>query len=116
MKAKYFSADSLEAAEAKAEAWFSCKKDELEIEIIKGSEEDPNWQILALDGMPGELANADARYNLYYESDGVYLEIYRISLFLYGAHEVQIRLFTLTMRFYQIALFKIKTERHVSFR
>ena len=77
MKAKYFSADSLEAAEAKAEAWFSCTKDELEIEIIKGSEDDPNWQILALDGTPGELANADAWFNLYYETDGVFLEAYK---------------------------------------
>jgi len=77
MKAKYFTADSREGAEAKALAYFSCGKEALTIDIISGDrEEDKEWQILAVKGTQAETNNMDACFAVYYEADGVYLEIY----------------------------------------
>jgi len=77
MKAKYFTADSRETAEAEAIAYYACGKEALTVEIICGDrEEDKNWEILAIKGTPAETKNMDAFFSVYYEADGVYLEIY----------------------------------------
>ena len=77
MKAKYFTAESQDAAESKALNFFSCGKGELTIDIIKGDQEgDEDWQILAIKGTEAVTSNMKATYALYYEEDGVYLEIY----------------------------------------
>ena len=77
MKAKYFTAENRETAEALATAYFKCAINELVIDIIGGGEnKDGSWQILAIKGVPGEADHMDAHYKLYYENDGVYLEVY----------------------------------------
>jgi len=77
MKAKYFTAESQDAAESMALSFFSCSKPELTIDIIKGDKEgDEDWQILAIKGTEAETKNMKATYVLYYEEDGVYLEIF----------------------------------------
>ena len=77
MRAKYFTAQNKEAAEAQALAYFKCGAGELTIDVISGDEEgSESCQILALKGTPGEINLADAFFGLYYEEDGVYLEIY----------------------------------------
>ena len=77
MKMKYFSAESREAAEAKAETYFECNKDLINFEVINAGENDSKWQILAYMGKSGESIGADAGYGIYYESDGVYFELYK---------------------------------------
>ena len=77
MKAKYFTAESREAAEAKAATHFACGKESLTIDIIKGDQEgETEWEILAIQGTPAANNNMNAFYNVFYEPDGVYLEIY----------------------------------------
>jgi len=77
MKAKYFTEKDKESAETKAFAYFSCGKEALTIDIISGDQEgDENWQILAIMGTAAETNNMAADYAVYYEEDGVYLEIY----------------------------------------
>ena len=77
MKAKYFTASSQEEAEALALSHFACDKEQLTIDIISGDQEgDENWQILAIKGTAAETNNMDAFYTIYYENDGVYLELY----------------------------------------
>ena len=77
MKAKYFTAGSREEAEAGALVYFACGKEALTIDIISGDREgDTTWQILAIKGTSAETNNMDAFFSLYYETDGVYLEIY----------------------------------------
>jgi len=75
MEAKYFTAESKETAEAAALTYFACGKEEVVFDTISGEEDGP-WQILAIKGAPGEADNMDATYGLYYEEDGVYLELY----------------------------------------
>ena len=74
MKAKYFTAQDREAAEAKAETFFGCNKDLLVFEEVSGGD-GAICQILAFSGPPGEYANA--AYGIYYEEDGVFLEVYK---------------------------------------
>ena len=77
MKAKYFTAQSREAAEAMAASHFACDKEALTIDILSGDGEgETEWQILAIEGTPATTKNMDAFYTVYYEPDGVYLEIY----------------------------------------
>jgi len=77
MRAKYFTAQNKEAAEAEALAYFECGAGELTIDVIGGDEEgSESLQILALKGSPGEINQMDAFFGLYYEDDGVYLELY----------------------------------------
>jgi len=78
MVAKYFTAQEREAAEANALAYFACGKEALTIEIICGDhEEDKYWQILAIKGTAAETKNMDAFFSLFFEQEGVFLEIYR---------------------------------------
>jgi len=77
MKAKYFAAKNREAAEAKAEEYYGSTKNEIVFEVISGEEGSEAWLILALQGTAAELQNADAAYGLFYETDGVYLELYK---------------------------------------
>jgi len=77
MNAKYFTDQDRQAAEAMATAHFSCGKDALTIDIISGDQEgDTTWEILAIKGTVNETKNMDAGYALYYEQDGLFLEIY----------------------------------------
>ena len=79
MKAKYFSAEGREAAEALAEAFFGCDKGLITSEVISEKEEGgrPHCQILALTGTHRELENMDAGFDVFFEKDGVYLELYK---------------------------------------
>jgi len=77
MKAKYFTAESRETAEKAAATYFKCGMEALTIDVLKGdAEEDKEWFILAIEGTPASNNNMNAFYNVFYESDGVYLEIY----------------------------------------
>jgi len=88
MVAKYFYADSQEAAEAAALTYFKCSRAELTIDVIKGQDAVPAgedgtggvpaepWMIIAIQGSSVEISNMDAFFTIYYEPDGVYLEIY----------------------------------------
>jgi len=77
MKAKYFTAQSREAAEQMATAHFACGKEQLTIDILCGDREgETEWQILAIQGTPASNNNMNASYNVYFERDGVFLEIY----------------------------------------
>jgi len=77
MKAKYFTAGSREAVEQMAVTHFACGKEQLTIDIICGDrEEDTEWTILAIQGTPASNNNLNAFYSVYYEQDGVFLEIY----------------------------------------
>ena len=78
MNAKYFTAGSKEDAEAMAAAHFKCGKEELTIDIVSGDQEgDENWQILAIKGTAADTRNMPASYALYYEQEGLFLEIYK---------------------------------------
>jgi len=83
MKAKYFTADSLESAAVVAMGYFGCNREDLTLEQINANdrlgdeEENSIFELLAITGTPGEVANMDAHYTLYYENDGVYLELYK---------------------------------------
>jgi len=88
MVAKYFYADSQDAAEAMALTYFKCGREELTIDAIKGQDAVPAgedgtgavpaepWMIIAVQGSPVDISNMDAFFTLYYDPDGVYLEIY----------------------------------------
>ena len=77
MKAKYFTAGSREAVEQMAITHFACGKEQLTIDIISGDQEgETEWQILAIQGTPASNNNLNAFYAVYYEPDGVYLEVY----------------------------------------
>lgn len=77
MNCKYLTAESREAAEAKAEEYFGCNRDLLTIEVVSGGEEGSVWQILASTGPGAASPNANASYGIYYEEDAVYLELYK---------------------------------------
>lgn len=74
-RTKYFTAESREAAEAQAETHFGCGRNAITFEVFKDGTDDANWVILAFVGTPGELSNIDANFGLFYENDGVYLEL-----------------------------------------
>ena len=77
MKAKYFTAQSREAAEQMATTHFACGKEQLTIDVLSGDREgETEWQILAIQGTPASNNNMNASYNVYFEKDGVFLEIY----------------------------------------
>jgi len=88
MVAKYFYADTQEDAQSKALAYFNCSKDELFINAIKGQDAVPAgedgtggiaaepWMIVAIQGSPNEINEMDSFFTLYYEPDGVFIEIY----------------------------------------
>jgi len=77
MKAKYFTAENREAAEDAAANYFGCAKEEVIFEIIGKYEETERCHLIAMIGAPVEIANMDAHYSVFYESDGVYLELYK---------------------------------------
>jgi len=77
MKAKYFIAENREAAETAALGYFRCGREDVTFEPADAKEETGPCQILALVGPPANVANMDAHYGLYYESGGVYLELYK---------------------------------------
>jgi len=77
MKRKYITAETREAAETRAVEHFKCDKSDIKFEVISGEEEGAQiWKLLAITGTAGGTANMNAGYSLYYEGDGVYLELY----------------------------------------
>lgn len=79
MKAKYFTADSFENAAAMACEYFQCTAAELKIDVISGGGDDGPavpWFVVAVQGETSQINNMDAFFSVYYEQDGVYLEIY----------------------------------------
>ena len=77
MKMKYFEAESREAAEQKAEAYFGCNRDLITFEVVSGSEESASWLLLSFTGPGGDPKNMDAAYGVYYEKDAVFFELYK---------------------------------------
>ena len=77
MKAKYFTAENHEAVIGSAASHFGCDEDNITIEQIGDGNGTDQCQFLALVGKAGEIANMDAHYGIYFESDGVYLELYK---------------------------------------
>jgi len=75
MKAKYFTAANRAAAEEMAENYFDHSKEDIHFEVLYDDEEG-YCQLLAILGSSGEIANRDAQYGLFYEEDGVFLELY----------------------------------------
>jgi len=76
MEVKFFSAESREAAEALAEAHFRCDRKDLVFEDVNGGEDGKPWEGFALAGNPSQINNMDAGFAVYFEDDGVYLEIF----------------------------------------
>jgi len=76
MKLKYVSGESREAAENVAAKHYGCGPHDIKFEVLSGEEGAASWSLLAMIGTPGEIANMDACYGLYYEGDGAYLELY----------------------------------------
>jgi len=77
MKTKYFTAQTKDAVEAMALAYFACGKEALTIDVISGDREgDTDWTILVIEAPASATKNMAASFTVYYENDGVYLEIY----------------------------------------
>ena len=76
MKAKFVTAETEDAAMALAEKHFGCDRNYISFEVVSGHEGAASWQLLAFVGSSAQIANQDASYEVYYESDGVYLEVY----------------------------------------
>ena len=76
LKAKYFFADTLERAQALALEYFACETTQLTIEVVTEGGEEKNWELLVIDEEPRKTVNLKAFFTLYYEQDGVYLEVY----------------------------------------
>ena len=78
MKLKYITAESREATETKAAQHFGRDRSEIAFEVISGGEDGAEqWELLAIaEARPGEVSNMDSSFGVYYEPDGVYLELY----------------------------------------
>ena len=77
MKAKYIVAASRDAAETKGAEYFGIDKSGITFEVISdGGDGTQPCQLLALAGAQGEITGMDAGFGIYYEADGVYLELY----------------------------------------
>lgn len=72
-KFKYFQAGEREAAEKAAEEYFGASRDSLFIETEREGGETHDWLLLAAGERP---AGADGSFALYYEREGVFLEVY----------------------------------------
>jgi len=78
MKNKYFYAESREAAEKMAEAFFGCNKDGITLETTGDFDSAAPTLVLAMVGTPEEMRNSNGSYQLYYEAEGLYLELYPV--------------------------------------
>lgn len=76
MKAKYFYGETLERAQELALEYFASDAAQVTIDIIKEGEEGKSWEILVIDEEPRKTVNFNAAFQIYYEEDGVYLELY----------------------------------------
>ena len=75
-KARYFKAGSRDEAEAMAAEYFGRAKGSIIIEAVGSQEEGAECQIFAYSGTQMDLADMNASFGLFYEADGVYLELY----------------------------------------
>jgi len=76
MKVKYFNAETREEAAVNAANYFGCEEDKVTLEFVSAEEDSDISLFVAMTGTPREIANMDAHYKLFYEEDGVYLELY----------------------------------------
>ena len=76
MKVKYFNAENREAAESAAMGYFECEKEAIIFETVFEDEESGKCRYIGFVGTPAEISNMNGSFNLCYESDGVYLEIF----------------------------------------
>ena len=74
-KSRYFKAKNREAAEAMAVEYFGSNAKKLIFEVVSG-EEDSECLLFAFSGSKEGLSNSSGGYGLFYEADGVYLELY----------------------------------------
>lgn len=72
--AKYFSAADYDSAVSTAKEYF--KKEDIFIETAREGNEMTPWFVLAVAGSVSDIENMDGFFQLYYEEDGTYLEIY----------------------------------------
>jgi uncharacterized protein (DUF342 family) len=76
---KYFTAASKETALAAAAEFFQCQKDQIFAEVKREGNDVLPWTLLTycLEGKDlSAIENINGSFKLYYENDGVYLEIY----------------------------------------
>ena len=73
---RIFKADNREAAENMALDYFGCGKNALTFEQLGEQAENAPCELVAFKGTAETLANVDGWYNLLYEADGVYLEVF----------------------------------------
>ena len=76
-KARYFAADSREAAEEQALTYFERGRSGIVFEVVKDGTEDSDWLLFAYMGSADALSDMSAGYGLFYEEDGVWLELYK---------------------------------------
>jgi len=76
IRAKFVAADSHDAALAAAAAYFTCTTEELTIDIINESDDNSPIEILAIHGSQEEVRNMKPFYKIFFETDGVFLELY----------------------------------------
>ena len=77
MKAKYFNAEDLDSAVLLATRHFGCDKEELIFEELEKENLSGCCRFIAIAGTSTEVINTDADYGVYYENDGIYLELYK---------------------------------------
>ena len=88
MRGKYFTANTLDDATKMAYEYFGGENTELKIDVISGRDAVPSdeagseaieaepWTIVAIQGALAAISNMNSFFGLYYEPDGVYLEVY----------------------------------------
>ena len=75
-KSRFFTADTREAAEAKAAEYFGTDVKHILFEAIYEGDAASTCTLFAFHGTAKELTDISADFGLYYEADGVYLELY----------------------------------------
>ena len=77
MKMKYFNAENLDSAILLATRYFGCDKEEITFEEVENGCEPGHNLFIAMTGSPEEIVNMDADYGMFYENDGIHLELYK---------------------------------------
>jgi len=75
-KSRFITAESRIAAEAMAAEYFGTDVSRIVFEVVKEGDENSDWQIFAFFGTKGELSDINAGFGLFYETHGVFLELY----------------------------------------
>jgi len=77
MRMKYFTAGDLDSTVLLATRYFGCDKEELVIEETETGDNSESCLFIAITGTPEKVANMSANYGLFYENEGIYLELYK---------------------------------------